>query len=76
MPAKLVIKVYPDERVEVRVEGLTAKDQDRPAEKKLCKQVTRSLERDLGEVTQCVYCDDDRGGNVELTNSDQLGLGN
>ena len=75
MPAKLIIKVHSDERVEVKVEGLTVKDQDRPKEQKLCKKVTQRLEQDLGEVTQCVYADDGNPIAVELTHSDHLELG-
>ena len=75
MPARLIVRVHPDERVEVEVEGLTVKDQDRSKEKKLCKKVTRRLEQDLGEVTQCVYSDDGSATDVGLTNPDQLELG-
>ncbi len=75
MPAKLIVKVHPDERVEVKVEGLTATDQHRPKEEKLCKKVTRRLEQDLGEVTRCVYYDDGNATDVELTNTDHLELG-
>lgn len=75
MPAKLIVRVYPDERVEVRVEGLTDRDQGHPPEKKICKKVTERLERDLGSVIQRVYCDEGDTGNIEIVNSDQVKLG-
>ena len=75
MAAKLVVRVHPDEHVEVKVEGLTARDQPRTGEQKLCKKVTRRLEEDLGTVTQCVYSRDFDDTAVELTNQDKLELG-
>lgn len=75
MPAKLIVRVYPDDRVEVKVEGLTTRDHGRPPEKKLCMKVTERLERDLGDVTQCVYYDDRDETDVELTNPDQQEVG-
>ena len=76
MAARLIVRVHPDERVEVRVEGLTARDQNRPKEQKLCKKVTRRLEEDLGEVTQCTYSHDFDDVGVELNDTDLLELGN
>lgn len=75
MPARLIVRVYPDERVEVKVEGLTAVDRERPPEKKLCKKVTERLIRDLGGLTQCVYYSDRGEADVELTSPDTLELG-
>lgn len=75
MPTQLIIKVHPDDRVEVKVEGLTVRDHDRPKETKLCKQITRRLEHDLGEVMQCVYYDDRQVTDVEITDTNHLQLG-
>jgi hypothetical protein len=75
MTVKLIVRVHPDDRVEVKVEGLTARDQAQPPEKKLCKKVTERLVRDLGDVTQCVYSGGDDSSEMEITNPDQIELG-
>jgi hypothetical protein len=62
MPAKLIVRVYPNDRIEVKVEGLTDRDSPRPKREKLCEKVTRRLEQDLGIVTHREYEDD---GTVE-----------
>ena len=75
MEAKLIVRVYPDERVEVKVEGLTVRDRERPPEKKLCKKITERLVHDLGDLKQCVYCDAGDKAEIEITNPDQIDLG-
>jgi hypothetical protein len=76
MSVKLLVKVHTDERVEVKVEGLITKDQYRPKDQKLCKKITRRLELDLGEVTQCIYLDDGNASDFDLINPDHLKLEN
>lgn len=58
MTARLVVRVRPDDRVEVHVEGMTARDSARPKGQKLCEKVTRRLEHDLGTVVGREYDDD------------------
>ena len=55
MAAKLIIRVSPNDRIEVKVEGLTELDRSKPKGEKLCEKVTRRLEEDLGIVEQRVY---------------------
>jgi len=55
MPAKLIIRVYPDDRVHVKVEGFAGTDESKPNGEKLCEKVTRRLERDLGTVEHREY---------------------
>jgi len=76
MPAKLIVRVRPDDRVEVKVEGLTERDMSRQKPEKLCKKLTKRLERDLGSVTRCEYegygpADD----TIVLPNPEDLELG-
>ena len=55
MAAKLVIRVYPDDRVQVEVEGLDDPRKDAPPGEKLCEKLTRKLEDDLGQVLERTY---------------------
>lgn len=48
MKQQMIIRVHPDDRVEVKVEGLTETDSAKPKGSKLCDKITRGLERDLG----------------------------
>lgn len=76
MPAKLIVRVHPDDRIEVKVEGLTDRDTSRPKREKLCEKVTRRLEQDLGTVTQREYTDHGIAGNlIELSEEDNVNLG-
>jgi hypothetical protein len=56
MPRQLIIRVLPDDRVEVQVEGFTETDRDRPADRKLCRKLTERLERDIGRVETRLDC--------------------
>ena len=77
MQVKMIVRVHPDDRVEVKVEGLTERDMSLPKPQKLCKKITRRLEQDLGGVTKCEYADDWTAGNlIELSEEDDLELGN
>ena len=55
MGAKLVIRVSPDERVQVKIEGMDELDREKPKGAKLCERVTRRLEKDLGLVDDRTY---------------------
>lgn len=75
MPAKLIVRVHPDDRVEVRVEGLTERDMSRPKREKLCEKITRRLEQDLGIVTKREYADEGTAENlIELSEQDRMKL--
>lgn len=74
MPAKLIVRVLADDRVEVSVDGLTAKDTSRPPRQKLCERVTARLERDLGAVTQRTYRGEADGADAPITTSDSIEL--
>jgi hypothetical protein len=56
MPRQLIIRVLPDDRVEVQVEGFTETDRDRPVDRKLCRKLTERLERDIGRVETRLDC--------------------
>ena len=75
MAAKLIIRVHPDDRVDVKVEGLTAVDLAKPPEKRLCRRVSERLEKDLGVVQQRVDAEAPATG-VLLTEDTPLQLGN
>ncbi|MBI2299004.1 MAG: hypothetical protein HYU66_08695 [Armatimonadetes bacterium] len=55
MPGRLIVRVTPDQRVEVQVEGLAAPDAPRARGEKLCELVTRRLEQALGAVESRDY---------------------
>lgn len=64
MGAKLVIRVHPNDRIEVKVEGVVepqaaASPPQAQKRKKRCEKLTRQLESDLGEVCQRIYDDED-----------------
>lgn len=65
MAAKLVIKVHPDDRVEVKVEGVNEPAAGAAPGRKLCERLTRQLEEDLGIVAERRY-QQDRAQGVEL----------
>ncbi|HUW55167.1 MAG TPA: hypothetical protein VMZ92_00885 [Planctomycetota bacterium] len=55
MSARIVIRVHPDERVEVKVEGLKESQASAPPGARLCEKLTRRLEKDLGQVVDRTY---------------------
>lgn len=67
MAVKLIIRVTPDERVHVAVEGLTEPDRPKPKGRKLCERMTRRLEQDLGAVESRDY----RGEPMQAIEVDQ-----
>ena len=72
MSAKIVIRVRPNDSIEVKVEGLTEPKDDVPPGKKLCERVTRRLERDLGQVVQRRYENPDvQDSEIEVHESEQ-----
>ena len=75
MSAKLIIRVSPEDRIEVRVEGLTELDKPKPQGEKLCEKITERLEQDLGWVEQREYLGDNRQ-EIRLVEEDRLLLGN
>ena len=76
MPARLIVRVHPDDRIEVKVEGLTERDASRPKREKLCEKVTKRLEKDLGTVTNREYADDETVENlIELSEEGRVDLG-
>jgi hypothetical protein len=73
MGAKLIVRVYPDDRVEVKVEGLGQEDAAKPRGRKLCEKITKRLEADLGVTTDRTY---EKGlpQYVETTQEDTLSI--
>jgi len=74
MAAKLVIRMTPDDRVHVSVEGLTEVDRPKPKGDKLCEKITRRIEQDLGVVETRNYPDDAQQA-IRLEDEDALRLG-
>ncbi len=74
MPAKLIIRVRPDDRVEVEVKGLAKQDSPKPPGRKLCEKLTRRLEKDLGIVEHRQYADD-KFDDQQVAESGMLRLG-
>ncbi len=74
MGAKLIIRVTPDDNVEVKVEGLTEPDRPKPKGQKLCEKVTRVIEQDLGVVDGRDYAED-AVGDFGVLDEEQLRLG-
>lgn len=73
MKAKLIIRVTPDDRVQVRVEGMTEGDRPRPKGAKLCERVTRKLEADIGQVLSRRYDEGTLGeAVVTISGEDRL----
>jgi hypothetical protein len=72
--AKMIIRVHPDDRVDVRVEGLTEQDRAKPPGKKLCERVTRRLEQDLGLVSRREYDGTGQEQSVEIERDEGLTL--
>ena len=76
MTAKLIVRIHPDDRVEVKVEGLSNGDRSRPKGKKLCDKVTKKLESDLGLVLARQYEDEgEQEQEIEFTQEKRLELG-
>ena len=76
MTARLIVRVHPDDHVEVRVEGLSTADGNRPPGEKLCTKVTARLERDLGEVVERVFTGSNGDDtDLEITDQKHLKLG-
>jgi hypothetical protein len=76
MSAKLIIRVHLDDRVEVKVEGLSGFDRSKPKGQKVCDKITRKLEHDLGIVSQRRYHDDSvEEQPIELSQDDDVKLG-
>ena len=71
MGAKIVIRVRPDDRVEVRVEGLEEPRRDTPPGEKICEKITRRIERDLGAVVERTY-DDEGVQDVAIETDERL----
>jgi len=74
MAAKLIIRMSPDDRVHVAVEGLTEVDRPRPKGEKLCERITNRIEQDLGVVETRDYPDDSQQA-IRLDDEDALRLG-
>lgn len=72
--AKLIIKVLPDQRVEVNVEGLGEKDRPKARGEKVCEQITRRLEQELGSVERREYEGDKQQLNT-VAEDDAVRLG-
>jgi hypothetical protein len=66
MKRQMIIHVHPDDRVEVKVEGLTEVDNPKPAGKKLCDKITHGLEQDLGLVIHRRYEEAHDAQSVEI----------
>jgi len=60
MLAKLIVRIHPDDRIEVKVEGMARQDASRPEGQKLCEKVTKRLIDDLGTVVDHKYEDDEQ----------------
>lgn len=75
MPVKLIVRVSPDDRVFVTVEGLTERDRGLPSETKLCKKITSQLEEDLGSVARREFADDPNASDLLVSKRDHLKLG-
>lgn len=76
MPAKLIVRIHPDDRVEVKVEGMTDRDKSRPKRSKLCEKVTKQLEQDLGFVTSREYAAEGIVQSaIELSDKERVKLG-
>jgi hypothetical protein len=73
--ARMIIRVHPDDRVDVRVEGLDEADRAKPQGKKLCDKVTKTLENDLGIVTERRYSGGEQEQAAELSADERLELG-
>ena len=72
MSAKIVIRVRPNDSIEVKVDGLNEPAGDVPPGKKLCEKVTRRLELDLGQVVQRTYEKPDvQDSEIEVHESEQ-----
>jgi hypothetical protein len=74
MAAKLIIRMTPDDRVHVSVEGLTEVDRPKPKGEKLCEKITKRIEQDLGAVETRNYPDDAQQA-IRLDEEDALRLG-
>lgn len=74
MGAKLIIRVTADDKVEVKVEGLTDADRSKPKGSKLCEKITEKLVQDLGSIERRDY-DDDAAGDFGVVDGDRLWLG-
>lgn len=72
MKRQMIIRVFPDDRVEVKVEGLTESDGSRPKGAKLCDKITRRLEQDLGVVVQRQYEEPEQKRTVEVDAQSRL----
>ena len=75
MAAKLIIHVFPDDRVQVKVEGLPATDAVKPQAERVCRKVTRRLEEDLGLVEHRDH-EGDAKTDIQASEQDGLSLGN
>jgi len=69
---QMIIRVYPNDRVEVKVEGLTESDRPKPKGAKLCDKITSRLEQDLGVVVQRQYDETDPTLQVEVIGDERL----
>lgn len=72
MKRQMIIHVYPDDRVEIKVEGLTESDSAKPKGTKLCDKITRRLEQDMGLVVHRHYEEAAQTQRVELAADERL----